>query len=166
MHERIPGSNHRCTIALAGRFLGIAKETKCLNETDWERLNEMRLELDGYRREGLTPKNIALIRQVLTPGVWGRVVNLPFAMMAEAQRQQHDPIRAAVTANSGSPSPSSPLRHGCLMCGLSSTVWERRRSLAIGNIGLHRLSEREKYVFSVEWIRHFVLHRTISFLVV
>jgi hypothetical protein len=86
---------------LAGRFLGIAKETKCLNETDWERLNEMRLELDGYRREGLTPKNIALIRQVLTPGIWGRVVNLPFAMMAEAQRQQHDPIRAAVTAQLG-----------------------------------------------------------------
>jgi hypothetical protein len=61
----------------------------------------MRLELDGYGRERLTPKNIALIRQVLTPGVWGRVLNLPIAMMAEAQRQQHDPIRAAVTAQLG-----------------------------------------------------------------
>jgi hypothetical protein len=86
------------TIALAGRLLGIARETKTLNEADCERLNEMRLELDGHRREGLTPKNIALIRQVLTPGVWGRVVNLPFAMMAEARRQQHAPIRAAVIA--------------------------------------------------------------------
>lgn len=42
--------------------------------------------------------NIAFLRKVLTPGVWGRVMKLPFAMMAEARRQQHAPVRAAVTA--------------------------------------------------------------------
>jgi hypothetical protein len=86
------------TIALAGRFLGIARETKCLNDADCERLNGFRLELEDHRPEGLTPKNIALIRQVLTPGVWGRVVNLPFEMMAQAHRQRHAPVRAAVMA--------------------------------------------------------------------
>jgi len=40
-----------------------------------------------------------LIRQVLTPGVWNRVVNLPFAMMRAARsRQTASPTRAAVTA--------------------------------------------------------------------
>jgi hypothetical protein len=47
----------------------------------------------------MTDKNIALLRQVLTPGVWSSVVKLPFVMMAEARRQQqHAPTRAAVTA--------------------------------------------------------------------
>jgi hypothetical protein len=86
------------TIALAGRLLGIARETKCLSEADCERLNEFRLALEDHRQEGLTPKNIDLIRQVLTPGVWERVVNLPFEMMAVAHRQRHAPIRAAVMA--------------------------------------------------------------------
>lgn len=86
------------TIDLACRFLAIAKETKCLKEADCERLDEMRRDLEDRRQEGLTDKNIAFIRQVLSPGVWGRVVKLPFAMMAEARRQQHAPVRAAVTA--------------------------------------------------------------------
>jgi integrase len=87
------------TIDLAGRFLSIAKETKCLSDGDCERLNELRQSLDDHRPEGMTDKNIALLRQVLTPGVWNRVIKLPFAMMAEARRQQyHAPVRAAVTA--------------------------------------------------------------------
>jgi hypothetical protein len=48
--------------------------------------------------EGLTEKNLVFLRKVLTPGVWGRVVSLPFAMMEEARRQRHRPIRAAVIA--------------------------------------------------------------------
>ena len=38
------------------------------------------------------------LRKVLTPGVWGRVVKLPFAMMEEARRQRHRSNRAAVIA--------------------------------------------------------------------
>ncbi len=48
--------------------------------------------------EGLTEKNLDFLRKVLTPGVWGRVVKLPFVMMEEARRQRHRPIRAAVIA--------------------------------------------------------------------
>ena len=86
------------TIDLACRFLAIAKETKCLSDEECERLDEMRRDLEDHRQEGLTDKNIAFLRQVLTPGVWERVIKLPFAMMAEARRQQHAQVRAAVTA--------------------------------------------------------------------
>ena len=87
------------TIDLARRFIAIAKETKCLDEAACERLDEMRRDLEDHRCGGLTDKNIALIRQVLTPGVWSRVVKLPLAMMATARSQQaHAPYRAAVMA--------------------------------------------------------------------
>ena len=87
------------TIDLARRFLAIAKETKCLNERDCEHLHGMWRRLDQERPpEGLTEKNLAFLRKVLSPGVWGRVVKLPFAMMEEARRQRHAPIRAAVIA--------------------------------------------------------------------
>jgi integrase len=86
------------TIDLAARFLGIAKETKCLGDADCERLDGIRGTFEHHRKEGLTEKNVAFLRHVLTPGVWGRVVKLPFALMAEARRQKHAPVRAAVTA--------------------------------------------------------------------
>ena len=87
------------TIDLARRFVALARETNCLNEKACERLEVMWHELEDHRQEGLTDKNIALIRQVLTPGVWKRVVRLPREMMASAQSQQaHAPNRAAVTA--------------------------------------------------------------------
>ena len=86
------------TIDLAWRFVGIARETKCLDEDDCGRLEEMGRDLEDHRCSGLTDKNIALIRQVLTPGVWDNVVKLPRAMMASARRQHHAPMRTAVTA--------------------------------------------------------------------
>jgi len=54
------------TIDLGGRFLAIAKETKCLDEAAYERLDQMRRDLDEHRQGGLTDKNLELIRQVLT----------------------------------------------------------------------------------------------------
>jgi hypothetical protein len=87
------------TIDLAGRFLSIARETKCLNDADCERLNEMWEVLDEERPEGFTEKNATLIRQVLAPNVWDRVVNLPFRMMAEARRDRaRAPVQSAVKA--------------------------------------------------------------------
>jgi hypothetical protein len=88
------------TIDLACRFVAIARETKCLDDLSCNRLDQLRLDLEDHRQGGLTDKNLALIRQVLTPGVWRRVTKLPFAMMAEARRQRHhgDGVRAAVTA--------------------------------------------------------------------
>jgi hypothetical protein len=87
------------TVDLARRFVAIAKETKCLNDGDCEQLQGMWRRLHEERpQEGLTEKNLDFLRKVLTPGVWGRVVRLPFAMMEEARRQRHRPNRAAVIA--------------------------------------------------------------------
>jgi hypothetical protein len=77
------------TIDLARRFLAIAKETKCLSDKECERLWEIWNRLNVERpEEGLTEKNLAFLEMVLTPGVWGRVLKLPFAMMEEARRQR------------------------------------------------------------------------------
>ena len=87
------------TIDLARRLLAIAKETKCLSERECEQLWQIWNCLNLQRPpEGLTDKNLAFLRKVLTPGVWGRVVKLPFVMMEEARRQRHRPVRAAVIA--------------------------------------------------------------------
>jgi integrase len=87
------------TIDLARRFLAIAKETKCLDDEECERLHEMWRDLEEHRQGGLTDKNIALIRQVLTPGVWSHIVRLPQAMMAIARsRRAASPVSAAITA--------------------------------------------------------------------
>ena len=87
------------TIDLACRFVAIAKETKCVDDAACERLDKMRRDLEDRRRGGLTDKNTAFIRQVLTPGVWDRVVQLPQKMMSTARSQRSSaPLKAAVTA--------------------------------------------------------------------
>ncbi len=87
------------TIYLASRFFQIASETKCVDEAACDRLDELRRAIEDHRIGGLTDKNIALIRQVLTPGVWSRTVNLPLEMMAAARsHHSHSPGRTAVTA--------------------------------------------------------------------
>jgi hypothetical protein len=87
------------TIDLARRFVAIAKETERLNEKECEQLQGLWRRLNEQRPpEGLTEKNLAFLRKVLTPGVWGRVVKLPLAMMEEARRRRHAPVRAAVIA--------------------------------------------------------------------
>jgi integrase len=87
------------TIDLAYKFVAIARETKCIDEAACERLDEMRRDLEDRRRGGLTDKNTALIREVLTPGVWSRVVQLPQKMMSTARSQRSSaPLKAAVTA--------------------------------------------------------------------
>jgi hypothetical protein len=86
------------TIDLACRFVTIARETKCVDEAARERLDQMRRDLEDKRRGGLTDKNTALIRQVLTPGVWSRVAKLPQHLMFTARSQSSAPLKAAVTA--------------------------------------------------------------------
>jgi hypothetical protein len=87
------------TINLACRFVAIARQTQCSDEAACERLDQMRRDLEDQRRGGLTDKNTALIRQVLTAGVWGRVVKLPQDMMSSAASQRSSaPLKAAVTA--------------------------------------------------------------------
>jgi integrase len=97
--EKNGGNPTVYAVNLAGRFLANAQETKCLNQADCEQLKDMWSALEDDRPEGFTPKNTELIRHVLTPEVWDRVINLPFALMKEAWRQrEHKPVQSAVTA--------------------------------------------------------------------
>jgi integrase len=87
------------TIDLGKTVLRMARETGCLDQPALDRLDDIRATLEEYRREGLTPKNLGLIRQVLTQGVWSEVVALPNALLRQARlAKDHAPIRAAVTA--------------------------------------------------------------------
>ena len=87
------------TIDLGWKVLRMARETGCLDQAALDRLDEMRAALEQHRREGLTPKNLQLVRQVLTDGVWSEVVSLPNVLMQQARSaKDHAPIKAAVTA--------------------------------------------------------------------
>ena len=87
------------TIDLGWRLLTIARETGGLDKAAIDRLDEIRATLEDYRRSGLTPKNLQLVRQVLTEGVWSEVVSLPTVLMQQARStNDHAPIKAAVTA--------------------------------------------------------------------
>lgn len=87
------------TIDLGWKILRMAKQTGCLDQSALDRLDDMRAALEQHRREGLTPKNLQLIRQVLTEGVWSEVVSLPKVLMQQAcLAKDHAPIKAAVTA--------------------------------------------------------------------
>ena len=87
------------TIDLGWKFLSIARQTGCLDEAALERLDDMRASLEFYRRGGLTEKNLAVIRQVLSGDVWREVVKLPAALMAQARLlREQAPVKAAVTA--------------------------------------------------------------------
>lgn len=86
------------TIDLAWKLLSLAKQIG-LNEAALERLDDIRAALEAHRHGGLTDKNLALIRQVLTEGIWSEVVSLPNALMRQARADQaHAPVKAAVTA--------------------------------------------------------------------
>jgi integrase len=87
------------TIDLGWKLLRMARETGCLDQALLDRLEEMRSALEQHRREGLTPKNLQLVRQVLTAGVWSEVVSLPNVLMQQARSaKNHAPIKAAVSA--------------------------------------------------------------------
>jgi integrase len=86
------------TIDLGWKLLSLAKQIS-LDEAAIERLDDIRASLEEYRHGGLTGKNLELIRQVLTEGIWSEVVSLPNALMRQARADQaHAPVKAAVTA--------------------------------------------------------------------
>jgi len=87
------------TIDLGWKFLRMARETGCLDKAAIERLDEIRVALEDHRHGGMTPKNLRLIRQVLTPGVWNEVISLPDVLMKQARMaNDYAPIKAAATA--------------------------------------------------------------------
>jgi integrase len=88
------------TIDLGWKLLRMARETGCLDQAALERLDEISAALERHRREGLTQKNLQLIRQVLTQGIWSEVVSLPNLLMQQARAaKDHAPIKAAVSAH-------------------------------------------------------------------
>ena len=85
------------TINLSCRFVGLARAIG-LDGNALERLDDLRCALELHREEGMTEKNLALIRCVLTEGVWSRVVVLPGQLMHQARLTRHAPVRAGVLA--------------------------------------------------------------------
>jgi integrase len=86
------------TIELASKVLSLARRAG-LNPVAIERLEDIRANLEEYRRCGLTDKNLAVVRKVMTPGVWASVVNLPDQLMRTARAKlPYAPIKAALTA--------------------------------------------------------------------
>jgi integrase len=86
------------TIDLGWKLLSMAKQIG-LEETAIERLDDIRASLEEHRHGGLTGKNLTLIRQVLSEGIWSEVVSLPNVLMRQARTDQaHAPVKAAVTA--------------------------------------------------------------------
>ncbi len=87
------------TIDLAWKFCALAQTDANLDTNDLERLDEIRLNLDQYRRSGLTEKNRELVRTVIHSDIWTRVVQLPQRLTAEASGTvTTQPLKAAVTA--------------------------------------------------------------------
>jgi integrase len=83
-------------IDLAPLVLSIARQTGCLDEAGVARLDDMRAALEQHRRDGLTEKNMEVIRQVLSSDVWRRVVNLPWLLMDETRSiRDRAPVKAA-----------------------------------------------------------------------
>jgi integrase len=87
------------TINLSCRFVALAHAIGGLDEAALRRLGDLRFALEQHREDGMTPKNLALIRCVLTDEVWSRVTNLPDQLMRQARlERRHAPVRAAVLA--------------------------------------------------------------------
>jgi hypothetical protein len=87
------------TINLSCRFVAIAHDLGCLDEAALRRLDDARYALEQHREEGMTEKNLALVRAVLTEGIWPRVVMLPEQLIQRARLQRrHAPVKAAVLA--------------------------------------------------------------------
>jgi integrase len=87
------------TIDLAKKLVAVARSAGCLTAGQLTQLDDKRAALEQYRREGMTPKNLKLIRQVLNSEVWARIINCPDELMRRARAlKERAPVKAAVTA--------------------------------------------------------------------
>ena len=87
------------TIDLGKKVLRMARETGCLDQAALDRLDDMRVALEHHRREGMTAKNLQLVRQVLTEGVWSEVIALPNVLIQQARSATDQaPIKAGISA--------------------------------------------------------------------
>ena len=85
------------TIDLAKKLVAVARAANCLTKEQIAQLDDKRAALEEYRKEGMTQKNLKLIRQVLNSEVWARVINCPEALMRWARSlKDQAPVKAAV----------------------------------------------------------------------
>ncbi len=102
LHEYWPDREQQPSvyaIDLVALLVSIVCAIPDMDEASIAFLDDLRAELESYRGGGLTEKNLAVIRQVMTPGIWARVVALPTQLMREAREYRRDsPIKAAVLA--------------------------------------------------------------------
>lgn len=85
------------TINLAVRFEAIARQMGWLSADELKDLADLRYAMEQHREDGMTEKNLAVVRAVLTPGVWARVAKLPGQLMQQARTMQKSaPVRAAI----------------------------------------------------------------------
>jgi integrase len=83
------------TIDLAKKLVAVARAANCLSKEQLTQLDDKRAALEEYRKEGMTQKNLKLVRRVLNSEVWGRVINCPDALMRQA-RSMNDRARVKV----------------------------------------------------------------------
>jgi integrase len=87
------------TIDLVKKLVAVARSANCLTKEQLIELDDKRATLEEYRRDGMTQKNLKLIRQVLNSDIWARVINCPDELMRQARRlKDQAPLKAAVTA--------------------------------------------------------------------
>lgn len=87
------------TINLAVRFEAVARQMGWLSADALKELADLRYAMEQHREEGMTEKNLAVVRAVLSPGVWDRVAKLPEQLMEQARKMQKSaPVRAAILA--------------------------------------------------------------------
>src|ERR1700730_6417062 len=87
------------TIDLAKKLVAVARSAGCLMAAQLKELDDKRATLEQYRKEGMTPKNLKLIRRNLNTEIWARVVNCPDELMRRARSlKDQAPLKAAVTA--------------------------------------------------------------------
>jgi len=87
------------TIELGWKLLSIARQTGCVDEGGLERLDELRAGLEEDRQKGMTEKNMAVIRQVMTASLWSEVLRVPALLMQEAgDLRQQASVKAALRA--------------------------------------------------------------------
>jgi integrase len=87
------------TINFASRILSIARQMGGLDDKAIQELGDLRFALEQYRDEGMTEKNLAVVRMALTPEVWQRIVGLPEQLLYRARAlAQTAPVHAGVLA--------------------------------------------------------------------
>ena len=87
------------TIDLAKKLVAVARSADCLDQVAIAKLDDMRANLEEYRTEGMTEKNLKLIRQVLNSEVWAGIVNSPLELMQKARSlRDQAPAKAAIMA--------------------------------------------------------------------